>query len=338
MAALPPHVGGMVESGDFWDFSRMRHVVFSVVLAAFAMTLAAAPARAADPVFPPNSRVGLAPPPGFVTSTKFPGFENSEAKAAIVVVELPAEAFPEVEKGFSDETLKARGVTVESREEIPLATGRGILVIGQQTVANQKRREMVFAANLTSVAAIISFQVPDESRGAISDATVRDALKTAVARASVPDAEKLSVLPYKIRELAGFRVVRGAGDGSALLTDGPEDIVAAVAQPFVLIGITPGEAPKPEDRDTFARRAFSSLPGIKEVKIVRAEPLRINNLQGFEILAEAKDASSNTDITAVQWLRFGPGGYLTMFAIARRDVWAGLFPRLRAIRDGIDLR
>jgi hypothetical protein len=159
-----------------------------------------------------------------------------------------------------------------------------------------------------------------------------------VVRANVPDAERLAALPYRLGELAGFRVIRAGQDGAALLTDGPEDMVAAVAQPFVLIGLAAGEMPKPEDRDTFARRAFSSAPGLKEVKILRAEPLRINNQAGYEILAEAKDANSNTEVTTVQWLRFGNGGYLQIFAIARRDVWADLFPRLRAIRDGIDLR
>ena len=40
----------------------------------------AAPALAADPVFPINSRVGLTPPPGFTPSAKFPGFENPQAR------------------------------------------------------------------------------------------------------------------------------------------------------------------------------------------------------------------------------------------------------------------
>jgi hypothetical protein len=111
-----------------------------------------------------------------------------------------------------------------------------------------------------------------------------------------------------------------------------------VAQPFVLVSMATAETPKAEDRDTFARRAFSSIPGIKEVKILRAEPLRINSQAGYEILAEAKDLKSDTEVTTVQWIRFGSGGYLQMFAIARRNTWADLFPRLRAIRDGIDLR
>jgi hypothetical protein len=251
---------------------------------------------------------------------------------------MPPEAYAEIEKAFTDEGLKTRGMTVETREPVELANGRGFMITGQQVVGAQKRREIILVATLPGLTAVMSSQVPEESRAAISEPAVRDALKSAVVRASIPDSEKLAMLPYRVRELSGFRVIRGAPDGSALLTDGPQDVVAAVAQPFVLIGIAPGEIPKPEERDTFARRVFSSVPGIKEVKVLRAEPLRIGNQQGYEILAEAKDSGSNTEITTVQWLRFGGGSYLQMFAIARRDVWADLFPRLRAIRDGIELR
>ena len=80
---------------------------------------------------------------------------------------------------------------------------------------------------------------------------------------------------------------------------------------------------------------FSSAPGIKEVKITRAEPLRIGQAQGYEIVADAKDASSGTEVTTVQWLRFGQNAYLQMFAIAKKGTWNDVFPRLRQIRDSI---
>jgi len=102
--------------------------------------------------------------------------------------------------------------------------------------------------------------------------------------------------------------------------------------------VASGEAPKPEERDAFARRMFSAAPGIREIKIMRAEPLRIGQMAGYEIVAEAKDAKSGIDVTTVQWLRFGQTGHLQMFAIARRTAWNEVFPRLRAIRDGIELR
>ncbi len=317
----------------------MRLAVLKAVAAGLvAAVVAAAPARAAEPIFPLNSRIGMTPPPGFVPATKFPGFENPQANAAIVIIDLPTEAYADIEKSLTDEALKARGMTVEVRDPIELKDGRGFVIAGEQVAGTAKRRDIVMAATLSGVATLVTVQIAEEARDAVPDAAVREAFKTVVARAQVPDEEKLSVVPYKVGNLAGFRVVRGGQDGNVLLTDGPEDTVAAVAQPFVLIGLASSEMPKPDERDAFARRVFLGVPGLKEIRILRAEQQRINNQSGYEILAEAKDQRSNTDVTAVQWLRFGQNGYLQMFAIARRDVWNDLFPRLRAVRDGIEFR
>ena len=60
--------------------------------------------------------------------------------------------------------------------------------------------------------------------------------------------------------------------------------------------------------------------------------------QGYEIVADAKDATSGTDVTTVQWLRFGQNAYLQMFAIVAKTAWNDVFPRLRQIRDSIEPR
>lgn len=305
---------------------------------AAALLVAAVPAGAGDLVYPPNSRIGMVPPPGFVPSTKFPGFENPDAKAAILLLELPAEAFTDIEKGFTDEVLKSRGMAVELRDQIDVKDGRGFMVAGQQSAGGLSRREVVFAGALSGITALVSMQISEEGRASVSDATAREAFKTVVVRERIPDEEKLSVLPYTFSDLAGFRIVRGGQDGAALLTDGPNDVVTAVEQPYVLIGIAPAETPKPEERDAFARRVFSAAPGLKEVRITRAEPMRIGGMTGYEIIAEAKDVRSNTEINAVQWLRFNRGAYLQVFAIARRTAWNDVFPRLRALRDSIEPR
>jgi hypothetical protein len=309
----------------------------SILGALAAIALAAAPAFADDPVFPVNSRIGLVPPPGFTPSARFTGFENAAANAALVIAELPAEAFPEMEKGFTDEAFKARGMTVTLREPMTLKDGRGIMVAGPRDSDGAKRHEVMLLAGVSGVTAVVSVQMIEASHATITDAVLRDALKTLAVR-QVPEAEKLGVLPYRLGNLAGFRVVRTAPNGTALLTDGPNDAVTDVKQPFMLIGFAGGEAPKPEDRDAFARRLFSAAPGIRDIRITRAEPLRINQGAGYEIIAEAKDAKSGIDVTTVQWVRFGQSAHMQMFAIARRTAWNDTFTRLRAIRDGIELR
>jgi len=98
----------------------IRHMIFGALAV---MALTAAPALAADPVFPVGSRLGLVPPAGFVPSTKFIGFENPQASAAILLVAMPPEAYPELEKNFTDEMLKARGIQVVTREAVTFKDG-----------------------------------------------------------------------------------------------------------------------------------------------------------------------------------------------------------------------
>ena len=55
-------------------------------------------------------------------------------------------------------------------------------------------------------------------------------------------------------------------------------------------------------------------------------------------MAQARDPSGTTSLMAVQWLRFGGGGYLQIVGLARMDAWQEAYPRLRAVRDGIEPR
>ena len=68
-------------------------MVIRFMVLVVAAWLSAAPVRAADPVFPLGSRIGLAPPSGLVPSHTFEGFEDSDNKVAIVLIELAPAAY-----------------------------------------------------------------------------------------------------------------------------------------------------------------------------------------------------------------------------------------------------
>lgn len=311
----------------------LRHTTFGALAA---LTIAIGPAFAADPVFPTNSRVGMVPPVGFTPASRFVGFENVSANAAILISSMPAEAYPELEKNLTDEALTKGGLKITVREPITLKDGKGVFIAGPREASGQKRYEGIAIATTGGVTTFISVQMLEASHEQVTDAMLRDAFKTISVRKEIPESEKLSILPYKFANMAGFRVLLTAGDGSAILTEGPKDTVKGAEQPFVLVGVKVGNVPKREERDKFARDVFSGAPGLKDVRITRAEPLRIGQSDGYEIIADAKEAESGADVTAVQWLRFGENGHLQMLGIVRKNQWAETYPKLRAIRDGID--
>lgn len=301
--------------------------------------VAAIPAWAGDPVFPPGSRVGLAAPEGFVPGKTYPGFENREKKALILITELPASAYADLDQKVADEQLWKQGVTVETREPMTLSTGPAFLVTGRQEAEGLLFRRWILFGSTPDFTAVIAVQVPDAEKDAYPDATIRAALTSFAVRATAPAAEQLDALPFRLGDLAGFRVARVVAGSAALLTDGPSESLDVAEQPLVLIMAVSGAVPaQPGDRDRFARGILAETRGIKDIRLLRSEPLRIGGQQGYEILAQAKDVKTDSDLMVAQWLRFGHSGHLRVLGMARKDGWSEIFARLRAVRDGIELR
>ena len=310
-----------------------RFVTWLILTCALAAGL---PARAADPVFPLGLRVGIIPPPGLVASTSFQGFEDREHSVAMILTEMPADAYPAMDQAFTIESLKAKGIEAERREDVTLKEGHGFIVVARQQVGGSTVRKWALIAGTNALTAIVTLQIPEEAAAAYPDEACRASLASFVVRANVPTDEKLALLPYELRDQAGFRLVRALADGSSLLTDGPNDTITAADQPYVLIAIPPVPAPQPNEREGFARRLLAATPGVKEIRVVRSEPLRIGGQPGHQLIAEAKDDPSATPVTMVQWLRFGPGRFMHIFGLARTDVWQNVFTRMRTLRDGIE--
>jgi hypothetical protein len=301
--------------------------------------LLAVPAYAADPKFPPGSRVGLVPPDGFVTGKGFPGFQDRQRNALILITEYPAAAYADIETRLANEEMFRQGVVVESREPIQLATGPAFLVVGRQEAGGTLFRRWFMFSSTPAFTAIVAVQVPDAEKEHHSDAEVRAALATFAVRAVAPMEEQLAALPFELTELAGFRIVRVIGATAALLAERPGTSLDLADQALMLIATGTGAPPHDAaERDRFARKVLADAPGIKEIRIRRSEPMRVGGAAGHEILADAKELNAGTEVTVAQWLRFGINGHIRILGLVRKTGWNEVYPRLRAVRDGVDPR
>lgn len=318
--------------------SFRQRIAEAVVALAVLVAAPLVPAGAAEPVFPPGLRLGLVPPAGMTVSKTFPGFEDAGQRVAIVLADLPREAFSELGKTFAPEVLKTQGLTEATRDDVTLKEGGGFIIRARQEANGVVLRKWALVAQIGNLTALISLQMPDAAAATYPDEVLKAALTSLVMRTRVPDEEQLGLLPYKVTSLAGFRIVRTAPTGAALFTDGPDDAVELARQPLFLIAPGPGAPEQPHERDTLARQLIGATPGIKDMKVTRSEPLRIGRQQGHEIMVEAKDGKTDTDLVVVQWLRFGQAGHVRLVGIARKDAWPKLFPRFRELRDALELR
>ncbi len=307
------------------------------VLAAWAVLAILCPAAGAEPVFPPGLRVGLEPPGDLTLSGQSPGFEDAARKVSITVLELPSGGvYENIERSAFAENQ--RGLTEIKRESFPFASGVGFLVSGQaQENGTTIHRWFLIANSVTAgtqpLAVLINVGVPEAARSVYTDAVIRKTLASVTFRPP-PIQEQLGMLPFKIGELAGFRVMQALPAGVVILTDGPSDDLSS--QPYMIVSVGRGAPEDTSQRGPFARELLSSAP-LRDLFVKSEEAMRVGGAPGYEIRARATGLRGEP-VALVQWVRFGSTGFLRVVGIGNNAAWDDLFTRFRAVRDGVDLR
>ena len=292
------------------------------------------PALAAEPVFPLGLRIGLEPPGDLKPSTHFSGFEDIDRKVAVTILDLPAGAYAELERAAN--AKEQTGLTDVKRENFSFRSGTGLLVTGRAQIKDVTLHKWLLLATAAAdkdLTVLINVEVPETALSVYSDAVIRKALASVTFR-PMPIQEQLGLLPFKVGQLAGFRVMKVLAAGGVILTDGPGDDLSK--QPYVIVSIGRGSPERPDDRARFARDALMASP-LRDLRIQSADTMRIGGMPGFEIRAQA-DGLNGEPIMVAQWLRFNGASFLRIIGVGRKTDWDALFTRFRAVRDGVEMR
>ncbi|ARP99187.1 hypothetical protein [Pseudorhodoplanes sinuspersici] len=325
---------------------RLIPSLFVAVLTLAPSTLASWQAKAADAVFPVGSLVGLTPPAGMVASRTFPGFEDREKKAGIVITQLPGEAYEQFLKSMNSGAIELPGVSNAKREILLTEGGAAHLLTGDQEAEGVKFRKWMLITRRaitgrgadSTMAFVVTAQVPIDAEDAYSDADIRKALGSVALRANVPTKEILDNLPFEVNELAKFEGVRSLIPGQAIMLTEQPGMEPPVDRPFLMISVG-GPAPsQASDRAAFATNILRGIQGFKNLKPVFAEPMRIGGKPGYEIRLEGQTMAHDTDVMIVQWMRFSGTGFIRVVGVSPKKDWGETFTRFRAVRDGIDTR
>lgn len=316
----------------------MLRRLFIPLLAALAALSLIAPAASAAAVFPTGLRIGLEPPPGLAVSHRMPGFEDPEHRVAVAIFQLPGQAYDALLKaGFDRET---QGMTNVGKADFAIAGGTAYLITGAVKVNGHGEHRWFLLAKPKpgdegqGVTCLIRVDVPDSARAVYSDAVMRKMLASVDFRPT-PTQELLGLLPFKLGDLAGFRIA-GVLPGGAVLTAGPKDEIGSAKQPYLIVAVGRGGPSDPALRDNFARDMLHNGP-LTDIAVTSADNIRIGRMPALELRADAKDQAGQP-VKVVQWLRFGSGGFMRVIGVAPKGDWDKVFNRFRAVRDGIESR
>jgi hypothetical protein len=305
---------------------------------------ASGPALAADPVFPVGSHIGMVPPAGMSPSAAFPGFEDRERKAAILLTQVPGPAYEQFLKAMSSGAINIPGVSNAKRELMLTESGAAHLVVGDQEADGTKFRKwlMITRRNITQHGAdatfsfVVTAQVPADADDAYPEEVIRKALATVALRGAIPPEEILDNMPFRVTERANFEGVRLLIPGQAvMLTEraAPDQ----KADTALMISVGTGAPAQANDRATFAQNVLRNIQGFSNLKILSQDQIRVGGQPTHEIRLEGQSAD-NTDVVIVQWMRFGVAGFVRIVGVSPKEQWPENFTRFRQVRDGINAR
>jgi hypothetical protein len=292
---------------------------------------------AADPIFPASSRFGFQPPADMVASKRFSGFERIEGGATVSVVELPPNAFAELEQNFTDANLKQQGFVVTNRQAIKVAGDvDAVLFTGEQPAADPStgpsiKKWMLLVGDPTVTGIIIAQSAPE----AETDETMVNMLTGVHIRPELTLDQQVAALPFRIGDPADFRPVRVLAGNSVLMTQGPKDQMTGLEQPILVLAQAIQPPPQPEQRDAFARTALASNQTMKDFIVERSQSYRQNGVDWHEIVARATDTPSGTPVVVAQTIRFAPDGYLRAVGVVRADQRDGVLAKFREVVDSV---
>lgn len=303
--------------------------------ALFVLALAVTtPLCAAETVFPPGSRVGLAPLKDMEPSKRFTGFENPAKGAAITLIEMPREAYQSLASDLTAESLKAQGFALKSRETLKIGDAEAILLSGEQA-GLPVRKWLLVAADPSMTAFVVAQALRMGDADSYTDEEMREALKSVAFRAPLTIENQMAALPFRLGALAGFRPVRTMAGNSLLLTDGPRDVIAAVEQPMLIVAKSVEAGPGSDKRDAFARSALASNELVRDLVVERAQGFRQGGADWHEIVARGQHAASGQPVVVMQTIRFAPDSYVRILGVASVETRDAVLRRFRAVADAL---
>jgi hypothetical protein len=283
-----------------------------------------------SPVFAQATRVtgtsvALAPPPGFLPSSRFPGFERADLHSSVMVTEIPGPV-SELSRGMTAANLATRGMTLISSTK-QVVDGRSVLLlkVSQPAGGITVHKWMVVSGDAkTSVMIVGTF--PKEHESQIGEA-MKESLLTARWAAAAAPPDHFEGLPFRVSATMSLKIA-GRMSNMLMLTEsgqmGPQGPDAAL---FVVgASLAPADL---SDLKAFATTRASQTKQLKGLRVSDQGAIAIGNEAAYELVAEGTDIATGRLVTLFQVVLPDPQGYVLMQGMVASTRAATIVPEFR---------
>ena len=260
------------------------------------------------PITVTGTRATLVPPPGFTPSVRFPGFSQESTNASIMVSEISG-PFSETSSGLSDPAaLLKRGMVLLGNQKVNVAGYAGVLAQVSQTMGGTEYLKWLFAIGDEQDTLFVVAVFPKASELKLSEKLKASILS--VRWDKKKPIELTEGLNFSIAPSGDLKLARRMSNALAFTKNGvfpSKDI----DDPFFLVAQSLARTVL-ADPEGFARARVLQTSEVTDVEIETTQKITIDALNGYEIVATAKDKASNKPMAIYQVILFEEPGYFIM--------------------------
>jgi hypothetical protein len=248
----------------------------------------------AKPVPVPGTQVAIEPPEGFTLAKQFPGFMREDVTASIVVTEMPAPV-AEIKKAMNKEDLATKGMVLLESETLKHAGKDALLVkVSQQASGIDFLKWMLITGEERATTLVVgTFRSDTEDE---LSAPMRTAVLSSSFGAAPKDA--FEGLLFRIAPSAKLKLA-GRVSNMLLLNESGTTTPVAPEAPLYVIGSSMGEAAI-GDLPAFAQARAAKTAKVKDVRNFKGQPIKLDGLDAYELVADATDAKSGKALRLYQ--------------------------------------
>ena len=259
-----------------------------------------------------GTKCSIIPPNGFVAATNFNGFQNAETGSSIMINELPA-PYQQIVDGFTSEALKARGMTLINKQTIDFNNSKATLFKVTQTAGGTTYLKQILMFGAGNGTVMVNGIYPEASQG--TESKITEALLSTVYNTSQDD-NPLEAASFTINvEGTEFKATKFMSGSLLYTTDGkiPTD------KPTLIVGTSLAKVPAANQKQ-YAQQRLKQLPRGELSVIKEINEITIDNLNGYEIVADGKTADNNPELVYQVMLFNDQGDYYIILGKAKENI------------------
>ncbi|MBK9735884.1 MAG: hypothetical protein IPO92_13385 [Saprospiraceae bacterium] len=259
----------------------------------------------------PGTKCSIIPPNGFEAATTFSGFMQAETGASIMVNEIPASYDPII-AGFTADALKKTGMTLQSKETIDFNKSKATLIKVTQAANGTIyiKQMLIFGDEKGTV--LVNGIYPESSIDI--EPSIKEALLSTVYNAALSE-NALDAATFMVNiEGTDFKLIKYMSGSLLYSTDGK----IPTEKPTLIVGNSLSKVPALNQKK-YAEERLKKLPRGEFSTIKKAGEITIDNLSGYEIIADGLTKDNKPELLYQVMLFNESGDYYIILGQAKED-------------------